>query len=72
MLTVIGGNPVNFLDQCTLDVGFKGITEVGWTEESIDRNEQFARRECVIVGKRANCDLGTQVDLLPVPAKILR
>ena len=74
MLTVIGGNPVNFLDQCTLDVGFKGIAEVATftpedflTEKPIDRDEQFPHLGGVILRKWSNCDLGAQVGLPSTP-----
>jgi hypothetical protein len=64
-LAVIRGNPVNLLSQCTLDVGFKGIAEDRWTKEPVDHDEEFSHLGSIIVRKRANCDIGSQVDLPP-------
>src|SRR6516165_12112498 len=57
MLAIVVLNPVNLIGQRALDIGFESVAQIGWAEQPVYCNDEFAHARTVRVAKRADFEL---------------
>jgi hypothetical protein len=51
MLAIVVLNPVNLVGQRAFDIGFESVAQIGWAEQPVYCNDEFAHARTVRVGE---------------------